>query len=132
MSLVLACLFLFSSPAGPQVYYYNGKSLTKLGVIEEPNIGRAAVTLFIHSPYELINARIDSDEVQMCLPEVPLRNHFKLSGRWYVVVWKTKLTVGGTDHVLCMTSYKGKVHERRFTVDVEGAKRLEKPPGVGK
>lgn len=132
MSLVLACLFLFSSPQGPQVYYYNGKSLTKLGIIEKPNIGSAAVTLFIHSPYDLISAKIDSNEVQMCLPETAMRSHFKLSGRWYVIVWKTKLTVGAADHVLCVTSYKGKVHKRRFTVEVEGARRMNKPPGTSK
>lgn len=132
MNLLLACLFLFSSPQGPHVYYYNGKSLAKLGVIEKPNIGRAAVTLFIHSPYELIDSRIDSNEVQMCLPETSVRRHFKLSGRWYVIIWETKLTVGATDHVLYMTSHKGKVHEKRFAVDVEGTKRMDKPARINK
>lgn len=130
MNFVIALLVLFSSPKGPEAYYYNGKNLVRLSVIEIPNIDHATFTLLIKSPYELLSAIVDSNDVRMCLPGVSLRKQLRLSGRWYVIKFEMKLKVGSAQHVLCLTSYTGRIHERRFTINVEGSKQLKKPLGV--
>ncbi len=131
-NLLFALLVLSSSPKGPEAYYYSGTKLEPLNVIECANARGATFTFLIRSYYELRSAEIDSNEVRMCLPEVPMRKQLRLSGTWYIITFATALKVGSTRHVLRLTSYTGRVHKRCFTINVEGTQRLKKPMGVEK
>ncbi|MCL5035085.1 MAG: hypothetical protein M1395_08300 [Bacteroidetes bacterium] len=130
MNLLIAVLVLFSSPKGPEAYYYNGKYIVKLGIIECPNTGSATFRLLIKSPYELFDATVDSNAVRMCLPDASLRKVLGLAGRWYIITFDAKLKVGSTRHLLSLESYTRRIHKRHFIIDVEGTERLQKPLGV--
>ncbi len=130
MNLLFAFLILASSPKQPQVYHYNGKELVKLHRIEMPNVGRTTFTFFVHSPYELRDAYIDSSEAHVCLPDLSTRKEFKLEGRWYTITWETRLSVGSSGHFIVLRSYRHKEYKEKFFVEVEGTKKMEKPQGV--
>jgi hypothetical protein len=130
MNLFFALLILASPPKQPQVFYYNGKHLVKLNQVEMPNVRQAALRLFIYSPYELRYASIDSSEVGMCLPGISVTKKLELEGRWYTIDWQTALTVGSSRHFIFLKAYGHKVYEKEFFLDVEGAKKIEKPQGV--
>ena len=132
MNFIFALLVLLVLPREPQIFYYNGKALTQLSIIQMPNVGHAAIKLLVNSPYELRSASVDSTEVQMCLPEYALTKELKLKGRWYRLTWEMGLTVGSMRHTLYLTSYCGRIYKKNFTVNVEGTKRLYKPQGVNR
>jgi hypothetical protein len=130
MNLFFALLILASPPKQPQLFYYNGTHLVKLNQVEMPNIRHAALRLYIYSPYELRYARIDSSNVGMCLPDITERKRLDLEGRWYTIDWETGLTVGSSRHTIFLNAYGHREYKKEFFLDVEGAKKIDKPQGV--
>lgn len=130
MNLLFALLMLTVPSQNPQVYYYNGKNLVDLHVVRMPNAPNAKLLLFVHSPYELRDACIDSSNAELCLPDISLRKEMNLHGRWYIVRRSIRLTVGSSRHVIELYSSRHKAYVRTFRIDVEGSKRIEKPQGV--
>ena len=130
MNLFFALLILASPPKQPQVYYYNGKHLVKLNQVEMPNLRHTALRLFVYSPYELRDARVDSSEVGICLPGISERKRLELEGRWYTIDWETALTVGSSRHFIFLNAYGHRVYKKEFFLNVEGAKKIDKPQGV--
>jgi hypothetical protein len=130
MNILLTLLVLAAPPKQPQVFYYDGRNLVKPDRIEMPNAGHAVMQFFVHSPYELRGASIDSSDVSVCLPDYSLRKSLKLRGRWYTITWDARLTVGSRRHILVINSYRGQTYRESFFVNVEGTKRMEKPQGV--
>lgn len=130
MNLLVALLMVTMPLKEPHVYYYNGKNIVSLNVVEMPNARRAVLQFFVHSPYELRNACVDSSDVEMCLPGISLRDKLELKGRWYIISWDARLSVGSSRHVIHLYSCHHKVYDKAFHIDVEGSKRIEKPQGV--
>lgn len=130
MNVLVALMMLTASRAEPHVYYYNGKNLVELRTIEMPNVRHVLLRFFVHSPYEMRDARVDSSDAEMCLPGISLRKKLKLEGRWYVVTWHTRLSTGSTRHTIVLYSCLHKAYNKTFWINVEGSKRIEKLRGV--
>ncbi len=130
MNLVLALMMMAASPKEPQVYYLNGKVLVRLHSVEMPNIRRAKLRLFVNSPYELLDAWIDSSGAETCLPEASLRKDLKLKGRWYTIMWETHLKTGSSEHVIILNFWNHKTFKKKFYINVEGSKQVRKPQGA--
>jgi hypothetical protein len=116
----------------PQVFFYNGQKLIMLNEIFVPNIRRENFRFFVKSQYELEYASMDSSEVAICLVDRITKQEMQLKGRWYTIRWETGLRVGSERHMIFFTARSGTVFTKRFTINVEGTKRLEKPLGEGK
>ena len=130
MNALIALLLLAAPPYQPHVYYYNGRNLVELHTIEMPNVAHASFRFFVQSPYEMRDARVDSADAGMCLPQISLRKKLKLDGRWYVVKWGTNLSTGSSMHTIILYSGCRKTYRKTFWINVEGTKRIEKPRGV--
>lgn len=130
MSLLFALLILTVPPKEPQIYYFNSRRLVPLNEINMPNLGHAVLKFFIHSPYELSDARIDSSDAGICLPDIAQRRRLRLHGRWYTISWNTRLSPGSSSHKIFLFSFRHARYEKTFRINVEGTKRLEKPMGV--
>ncbi len=127
---LLFALMVFAAPSkAPQIYYLNGTHLSELHTIETAGAHREALRFFVHSPFELRGARIDTTSVRMCLPEIAVRRQMKLKGRWYTMEWSTQLTTGSTRHMIILYCRHGE-YKKMFYVNVEGSKRILKPQGV--
>lgn len=129
MNLLIALIMLAAPPKSPQVYYYNCKKLVELHTIETANVRQATLRFFVDSPYELSDARVDSVNVSMCLPEISVRREMKLRGRWYIIRWHTRLTTGSTRHTIVLYR-RHREYRKTFYVNVEGSERIQKPQGV--
>jgi len=116
----------------PQVFYFDGKSLTTLDAIFLPNIGSESFRIFIKSPYELKYASLDSTEISMCLVNRGKMKELKLTGRWYSIQWNTRLKVGASKHIILLTKPSGAVFRKSFMLNVEGNEKIEKPHGDNK
>ncbi|MGB9592022.1 MAG: hypothetical protein ACP5US_06695 [Candidatus Kryptoniota bacterium] len=121
----ISFLLLISGQRGPQFYYWNGKQLEALKKIELPNLGSTSLRFFVRSPYELEAAQIDSVSNRICLPDSSDVERFCLIGRWYVLLYQTRLTVGVSQHVLAVRTVGGKTFLHKFLIAVEGAMRME-------
>jgi len=127
MKFLLSLLFIFAPASRPQIYYFNGKSLRTLKVIELPNVGDKMLRLFARSPYELRSAFIDSSEVRMCLPDTGTTRKLKLKGRWYEIEWNTRLKVGSTRHWIELIDKSGRRDRWNFLTNVEGSMKFNRP-----
>lgn len=130
MNLLFALLLLTVPLKEPQVYYYNSGRLVALRTITMPNEPRAVLEFFVHSPFELVSATLDSSSVHVCLPAISTRKTLNLEGRWYIIRWSTPLSSGSTGHELGLHSFWHKIFKKFFRIEVEGSKRVEKPQGV--
>lgn len=113
-------------------FYYDGRKLKPLDTILMPNIGNTTLTLLVNSPYELRRARIDSSETGLCPPDASMLKKLKLRGRWYMILWKTNLRVGSSQHTLYMETFSGRRHKESFHVNVEGSMKENKPRGANR
>lgn len=122
---LLLFLVFFSSRREPQFYYWNGKQLEVLQKIQLPNLGSTSLRFFVKSPYELQAASIDSVNSRICLPDSSDRAKFHLIGRWYVILWQTRLNVGIFKHRIAVRTAEGKIFVYKFAIAVEGAMRMK-------
>ncbi|MGO9480455.1 MAG: hypothetical protein ACLP05_01560 [Candidatus Kryptoniota bacterium] len=151
MNFILAlCVIVLAPPNEPQIFYYDGNTLTNLNTIMMPNVESETFIFLVNSPYELRSACVDSSEVGLCLPGNDLVKQLKLSGRllrrqgtstakgsttagrWYVIKWKTELKVGSKHHSVYLTALSGKIYEKRFTLNVEGNEKQKRPEGTNR
>lgn len=116
----------------PEVFYYDGKSLAALNDILVPNVRQETFQFFVKSSHELRFASIDSSEVGMCMVDQATTKAMRMKGRWYKISWECELKVGSKRHALFLTAFSGVVFKKDFLINVEGTKRIEKPPGVNK
>ncbi len=143
MNLIIVLLVMVGAPSAwmpqakapkighePEVFYYDGKSLSKLDVIFVPNIRRERFHFFVKSPHELRFASLDSSEIEVCLAGRAETETLRLKGRWYKIEWETELRAGSEKHELVLISRSGVISRKKFVVNVEGSKKIEKPPGV--
>ena len=130
MNVLFALLFLAVPLKEPQVYCYKPGRLVPLGTITMPNEPHGVLEFFVHSPFELCGASLDTSNVQLCLPDISTRKTLKLEGRWYTIRWSTPLSPGSSVHEVALYLFHHKTFRRFFRIEVEGSKQVEKPQGV--
>ena len=129
MNLIIASLIIIGAPKAPRIFYYDGKNLSTLDAIFVSNIRQGSFQFFVKSPYELEYASVDSTDVVMYLPDKVTTEKMRLTGRWYRINWESRLRTGSEKHIVFLTARSGSVFKKSFVVNVEGAKKLEKPHG---
>ena len=130
MNLLFALLLLTVPLKEPQVYYYNSGRLVALRTVTMPNEPRGVLEFFVHSPFELVSATLDSSAVHVCLPDIPERKTLTLEGRWYILRWNTPLKSGSSGHRLILHSFRNGNFKRFFRIEVEGSQKVERHQGV--
>ncbi len=136
MNFIFALFVLLVSSSEPQIFFYNGKTVTEINTLTMPNVGSETFQLLVNSPYELRSASVDSSEVGLRLPGKDIVKQLKFSegsllrkGRWYMISWETELKVGSKQHTVYLKTRFGKIYKKHFTINVEGNKKQEKPAG---
>jgi hypothetical protein len=127
MNLTIVLFMLFGAANEPRIFLYSGKTLMKLEVVTVPNVGTEVLKLLVESPYELKSALLDSSDVKLCLPTRNLMAGLNLKGRWYVINWRVKLTVGSERHTILLICRSGRTYKKTFVINTEGNMRLNKP-----
>lgn len=122
---LLPFILFFSNQKSPQFYYWDGKQLEVLKTVQLPNLGSTTLRFYIKSPCKLEAVSLDSEQSRIYLPDRSDRAKFHLKGRWYVIIWQTRLSVGISHHIIDARTVKGESFIQKFSVAVEGAQKIE-------